>query len=156
MNLFFTVLRHWFSKRFDNSLALLCFFIDFIENGSKMLVDILLENFSQSLGKRSRSKEFHIHVSINIMIFEVFIFFVQGHPHFYLVVNILLRSVLDSHISELQRNFSVQYHAGSISSSVHDINFSDDTQGSGSFRIPLPSQMQPLRSTHVSVGRNNS
>lgn len=66
-----------------------------------MLVDILLENFSQPLGKRSRSKEFHIHVSINIMIFEVFVLFIQGHSHLHLIVNVLLRSVFDSYISEL-------------------------------------------------------
>ena len=64
-----------------------------------MLVDIFFENLCKSFGKGSCSKEFHVHVTIHIMAFEVLVLFIQGHSDFDFVVDVLLRSVLDSHIA---------------------------------------------------------
>lgn len=90
------------------------------------------------------------------MALEILIFFVQSDSYFNFVVDVFLRSVFNSHVAKFQRDLSVQNHARGISSSVHDIDFSDDTQSSGSFRIPLSCKMQSLRSAHISIGRDNS
>jgi hypothetical protein len=45
------------------------------------------------------------------MALEILVFFVQSDSYFNFVVDVFLRSVLNSHIAEFQRDLSVQNHA---------------------------------------------
>lgn len=64
-----------------------------------MLVDILLQNFGESLGECSSTKIANIDVSINWVIFKVLIFLVKRNAHFNFIVDVFLRSVLDAYVS---------------------------------------------------------
>ena len=90
------------------------------------------------------------------MILKVLIFFGKSNSNFDLVVNIFLRSILHSYVSQSQVHNFIVDHLGSISSSVHDIDFGDNSEGPSSLWIPLPGQVETLRSGHVSIGWNNS
>ena len=120
-----------------------------------MLVDVLLEHFGQPFGEGPSPEILEVHVAINGVALEILVLLGQSDGNFDFVVDVLLRPVLDSHVPQLQRYFSIQYHARSVSTSVHDIDLSDDSEGPSSFGVPLPPEVQTLRSSHVSVGRND-
>lgn len=52
-----------------------------------------------------------------------------------LINNIFLGSVLDTNVAQSQWYFQIHDHALSVSSSVHDVNLGDDTDGADTLRI---------------------
>ena len=95
------VLGQRFPQRLDDLFALLGLFVDFVENGAQVLVDVFLEDFGELLGEGSGPEVFEVHVPIDIVALEVFVLFGQSDSHLDLVVYVLLRSVLHSHVPQL-------------------------------------------------------
>lgn len=120
-----------------------------------MLVDVLLQDFGESFGQGSGPQVFSVNVSVDGMASEVLLFLVECNWHFDFVVNVLLRTVLNSYKSQLERNLLVQNHLAGICTSIHDVDFGDHTQSPRPLRVPSPGQVQPLWSRHVSIGRDH-
>jgi hypothetical protein len=156
VDLLLAVLRKRVAERLDDCLALLGLLVDLVEDRPQMLVDVLLQHLRQSLGEGTRPQELGIEVSVDGVIPEILVLLVQRLAHPHLVVDVLLRTVLDPHVPQLQRNLAVGDHGSSVSPSVHDVDLRDHSQRTGALGVPTPGQVQPLRSSHVSVGRNNS
>jgi len=72
------------------------------------------------------------------------------------VNNVLLRPVLDSNKAQSQTDILSFQHALGISSSVHNIDFCDDSDGPYSLGVELASHLQPIGSGHVCVGWQNT
>ena len=83
---------------------------------------------------------------------EVLLFLCDGHRDWNLVDNILLGSVLDSYVPETERNFLVHNHAFGVGTSVHDVDFSDDTDSSDALWVKLSCHLEAVRSSHICVG----
>lgn len=120
-----------------------------------MLIDILFKNFSQSFSQWSGSQKFGINVAINIMSSKILIFFIKGLSNFNLIVNIFLGTILNSNISKFEWNLSVENHMGCVCTTIHNIDFSNNSKSSSSFRVPFTSQIKTLRSSHIRVSRND-
>ncbi len=127
VNFLLSFFRHGFTEWSYDILALFSLFIDLSQDASQMFVDIFLKNFCQSLRQSSGSQISGIDISINWMVSEILFFLVQGNRHLDLVIDVLLRTVLDSDITQCQRNLLIHDHFLSVGSSVHDVNFSNDT-----------------------------
>ena len=120
-----------------------------------MLIDILFKNLCQSFCQGSRSKKSGVNITINIMTSKILIFFIKSLSHFYFIVNVFLGTILNTDISKLEWNFSVENHMRCICTTIHYIYFGNNSKSSCSFRIPFTSQVKTLRSCHICVSRND-
>ena len=66
--------------------------------------------------------------------------------------NVLLRSVLDSDETKSQVDIFTLDHSLSIGSFVHDIDFSDNTDGSNTLWINFSCDLKTIRGGHISIG----
>ena len=76
--------------------------------------------------------------------------------HGKLVNNIFLCTILNTNISESKSNILVHYHALCISSSIHNIDFCDNTDSSNSLRIKIACHLQTVRGCHISICWHNT
>lgn len=103
-----------------------------------MLVDVFLQHFRQFLSQRPCSQIFGVYVPVDWVVPEVLLFLVKCNRDFYFVVDVLLRAVLDPYKPQFERNLLVHNHLARVGTSVHDVDFCDDTQSPSSLRIPSP------------------
>lgn len=73
-----------------------------------------------------------------------------------LVNDIFLGSVFYTDKSKPQWYFLVHNHTLSVGSSIHNIDFSDNTDGSNTLRVQLLSHLKTIRCSHISVCRNHN
>lgn len=121
-----------------------------------MLIDISLKHFSKTFCEGSCAQISRVNIAIDGVVAEILFFFVQSDADFNFVIDVFLRPVLDTDEAQFEWNFLIENHLGGVCTSVHDVNFCDNSQSSGSFRIPLPSQVKALRSRHVCICWNDS
>lgn len=120
-----------------------------------MFVDVFLEHFGELFGESSGSEIFEVHVPINGVVLEILVLFSQSYSHLNLIIDILLRSILDSHVAQLQRHLSIQNHPWCVSSPVHNIYLGDNSKSPASIEIPLSGKVKTLRGSHICVCRYN-
>lgn len=80
----------------------------------------------------------------------------QGDINGDLVDDVLLGTVDNSDVSELQVDFLVEQHFFGAGSLVHDVDFADDSNGSFAGLVPLSSQFEAVGSGEILVGRNDT
>jgi len=70
-----------------------------------------------------------------------------------LVNDIFLGSVFYTNEAKSQGDFLVHNHTLCVGSSVHNINFGNDTNSTDTLGIQLLSHLQTIRSGHISISR---
>lgn len=76
---------------------------------------------------------------------EIFDFVLQGNLDRDLVNNVLLGSIDDSDIAQFEVNLLIVQHPLSTSPLIHDVYFSDDTNGPLTVLVPLSGKLQSIR-----------
>jgi hypothetical protein len=66
--------------------------------------------------------------------------------------NIFLSSVLNTDVAHAKWNLLVHNHTLGIGTSVHDVDFSDDTDCSDTFGVELSCHLEAVRGSHIGVG----
>jgi hypothetical protein len=91
---------------------------------------------------------------------EIHLFLFDGFLDANLVDDIFLGSVLDTDVTHSECNLLVKDHTLGTGTSVHDINFGNDTDSSNTFRVDLYGHLKTIRDSHIGVGgdhtKNNS
>ena len=91
---------------------------------------------------------------------EILLFFSDGLSNWNLVYNIFLSSVLYTYVSHAKWDFLIHDHALGVGTSIHDIDFCDNTDCSDTFGIKLSSHLEAVGGRHIGVGwhdaKNNS
>ena len=90
VNLLLAVLRKRVTEGLDDSFALLCLFVDFAENGSQVLVDVLFQDLCQAFSERPCSQKLGVEISVDRVVSEVLVFLVESLCHFDLIVDVFL------------------------------------------------------------------
>lgn len=108
------------------------------------------------MGKGLCSQQVLRHGGIDGMFGEKELFLVEGEFDPLLVNDILLRSVFNPHIAQFQVDFFSQDHIFSVGSPVHDINFSDDSNGSFTLGIDLSGHLETIAGGNIGVGGDDA
>lgn len=95
------------------------------------------KNFSQFRCKVTNTKERLWHSGINWMSVEIEFFFLDSCLNWNSIDNILLGPIFNSNESKSKCDIFSFYHSFSTCTFVHDINFSDYTNGSNTFWVNL-------------------
>ena len=69
-----------------------------------------------------------------------------------LILDVLLRSVLDADKAQTQRNLLIHDHAPGVSASVHDIDLGDHTDGPDALGVNIARHAKTFLRGHISVG----
>jgi len=87
---------------------------------------------------------------------EVFLFLSNGHGYWNCVNNIFLGSVLNTDITHAKWNLLIHNHAFGVGTSVHDVNFGDDTDSADTLWVELSRHLETVGGSHISVGRHDT
>lgn len=87
---------------------------------------------------------------------EVQLFLLNSLLNWDSINNVLLGPVLDSNESKPKGDILSFNHSFGTCSSVHYINFSDDTNSSNTFWITLSSHLETVGGGHISVCRQHA
>ena len=74
----------------------------------------------------------------------------------YLILNILLRSILDADEAQTELNLLVHNHALGVRSSVHNVDLRDDTDGPDALGINSAGHSETLLRGHIRIGCDNA
>ena len=83
-------------------------------------------------------------------------FFLHGCLHRYLILNVLLRTILDADEAETQLDLLIHDSALGIGTTVHDIDLGNDTYSSDALRIDTACHTETFLSGHISIGRDDA
>ena len=91
---------------------------------------------------------------------EIELLFLDGLLDTNTIHDVLLRSIFDSNKTESELHILAFKHPLSISSLVHNINLSDNTNGPDTLWVELSGHLQAIRCGHICIGwqhaKNNS
>lgn len=117
---------------------------DFVYNSWECVFNVSEQDTSQLLDEDITTEGSRGHTRVNRVGTEIHSFFLDSFSNRNLVDNIFLSSVLDTDVTHSEVDLLVENHALGICSSVHDINFSDDTDGSDTLRIDLSCHLETI------------
>lgn len=83
---------------------------------------------------------------------EIELLLVESYEYPLIGVDVQLASVLHPDEPKSQWDLMAHYHILSIGTLVHDVNLSNDSNGTNSLRVNLPSHLQSITGSHVCVG----
>jgi hypothetical protein len=120
------------------------FLSDFVYNSWECVLDVSEQDVCQLLNENITTEGSRGHTRVDRVGTEIHSFFLDSFSNRNLVDDIFLSSVLDSDITHSEVDLLVENHALGVGSSVHDINFSDDTDGSDTLRIDLSCHLETI------------
>ena len=114
------------------------------------------KNFSQFRSKVTNTKERLWHSGINWMGVEIKLFFLNSRLNWNSIDNILLGPILNSNETKSKCDIFSFYHSLCTCTFIHDINFSDDTNGSNTFWVNLSCHLKTIGSGHINISWENT
>ena len=117
---------------------------DFVYNSWECVFNVSEQDTSQLLDEDITTEGARGHTRVNRVGAEVHSFLLNSFGNRNLVDDIFLSSVLDTDVTHSEVDLLVKNHALGVCSSVHDINFSDDTDGSDTLRIDLSCHLETI------------
>ena len=79
-------------------------------------------------------------------------FFLHGGLDGNLVLDVLLRAILDANEAETQLNLLVHDRTLGIGTAVHDVDLGDDTDSTDTFGVNVSRHAETLLHSHICIG----
>lgn len=148
--------RHWRAKVLEIVFRFLDFHLDLSGDVGQAMLNVGEENLSQLGGQIVDAQQALRHRRVHWMGTEIQLLLFDGLLHRNTIDDVLLRPILDSNKTKAQVHIFSLNHPFSICSLVHDINLCDYSDSSYTLWVNLPSHLQAIRGSHISVRRKST
>jgi hypothetical protein len=147
---------HGLTQVFKFAQSLLQLLADLIHDFRQAVPNVSEQNPCQLRGKHFTAEEARRHCRVNRVRREESHFLLHCSLDGDLSLNVLLRSVFDTHESEAQLDFLIHDHALSVCAPIHDINLRDHTNGPNSLGVDSAGHTETFLGGHICISGNDT